>query len=826
MDFKNWTVYKFGGTSLGTAECFKNIVRWVPVESKARTALVVSAMSGVTSSLIELLTLAKSRSELYKKKLQAIQNDHLEVVDMLLVSPEKKKLLREKFTNDVKDISDLLHATFLSQSYSEHILDLVSGYGELWSAQILTSALQEAQLDVAFLDARKILFVCDSENGPVVDWEISQAKMDSWINQFSNHFLVVTGFIASSLDGIPTTLKRNGSDFSAAIFGVLLGAREITIWKDVDGVLSADPKRVPDAVVLNEMSYNEASELAYFGAKVIHPKTLAPAILHQIPIRIRNSFDLNKPGTLIHSKSSSTFPVKGFSTIENVALINVEGTGMLGVPGVASRLFGALREVSISVIMISQASSEHSICFVVPQAQAANASAAANRAFHAERLQGFVQKIDVQEKCCVLAAVGDNMAYHPGTAGKFFSALGEAKVNVKAIAQGSSERNISVVLDQADATRGLQAVHSAFYLSRQTVSVGLIGPGQVGATLLKQLASQTDLLHDRLGVDFRLRAIANTTKMLLSQKPIDLNHWQEIFQENHQAFDLEKFLRHIRSDSIPHAALVDCTASSTVSESYPTVFEQGIHIVTPNKKANSGPLELYYKIREAAKKNRVHYLYEGTVGAGLPLINTCREFVQTGDKVFEIEGVFSGTLSYLFNLYDGSRPFSELVLEARSKGYTEPDPRDDLSGTDVARKLVILGREAQFHLSIEDVEVQNLIPLALRTVDLDEFLGRLAEYDSEMDQRIKASRQKGEVLRYVGRVDSQNRAEVALRSVPQNHSFGRIAGTDNIVAFKTRRYCHQPLIVQGPGAGPEVTAGGVFADLLKLAYYLGAPSQL
>ncbi|MBK7844085.1 MAG: bifunctional aspartate kinase/homoserine dehydrogenase I [Bdellovibrionales bacterium] len=826
MDFKNWTIYKFGGTSLGTTECFANIVSWVPVESKGRTALVVSAMAGVTSRLIELLTLAKSRGEIYKDKLQAIQNDHLEVVDRLLVSPENKKFLSEVITHDVKDISDLLHASFLSQSYSEHILDLVSGYGELWSAQILTSALQEAQLSVAFLDARKVLFVCDSENGPVVDWEISQAKMDSWINQFNNPFLVVTGFVASNLDGIPTTLKRNGSDFSAAIFGVLLGAREIIIWKDVDGVLSADPKRVPDAVVLNEMSYNEASELAYFGAKVIHPKTLAPAIRHQIPIRIRNSFNLEMPGTLIHSKSSSTFPVKGFSTIENVALINVEGTGMLGVPGVASRLFGALREVKISVIMISQASSEHSICFVVPQAQAADASTAANKAFHAERLQGFVQKIDIQEKCCVLAAVGDNMAYHPGTAGKFFSALGEAKVNVKAIAQGSSERNISIVIDQADATRGLQAVHSAFYLSRQTVSIGLIGPGQVGATLLQQLASQTDLLHDRLGVDFRLRAIANTTKMLLSQKPIDLNHWQEIFQENHQAFDLEKFLQHIRSDSIPHAALVDCTASSTVSESYPTVFERGIHIVTPNKKANSGPLELYYKIREAAKKNHVHYLYEGTVGAGLPLINTCREFVQTGDKVFEIEGIFSGTLSYLFNLYDGSKPFSELVLEARSKGYTEPDPRDDLSGTDVARKLVILGREAQFRLNIEDVDIQNLIPLALRAVDLDEFMVKLAEYDSEMDQKIKASSQKGEVLRYVGRVDSQNRAEVVLRSVPQEHAFGRITGTDNIVAFKTRRYYDQPLIVQGPGAGPEVTAGGVFADLLKLAYYLGAPSQL
>lgn len=825
MEPHDWVVFKFGGASLATVKCIQDIKTWISSVTQCRTAIVVSAMGGVTDLLQQSLNLAQSQNDHYRQILASIRDLHIQVVTDFSFSPSVHQMLEDNITQNCDDIENLLQATYLSQSYSPQVLELVLGFGELWSAQILTAVLREIEPRTEYLDAREVLVVSDSETGPIVHWETSQNRLNQWLDQRSPHFLVITGFIASTEKGIPTTLKRNGSDFSAAIFGVLLKAKEIIIWKNVDGVLSADPRRVPDALVLSEMSYHEASELAYFGAKVIHPKTLGPAILHQIPIRIRNSFNLSAPGTLIHQKSQSQGAVKGFSTIEKVALINVEGTGMLGVPGVASRLFGSLRNLGISVIMISQASSEHSICFVVPEEQAEAAAQAIEQEFYAEKVQGLVQTVEIQKDCCVLAAVGDNMAYQPGTAGKFFAALGEAGVNVRAIAQGSSERNTSVVIRQSDATRGLQAVHSAFYLSRQTVSVGLIGPGLIGATLLQQMAQQNDLLHDRLGVDFRVRAIANSKKMLLSQKAIPLTQWTELFEQLSEPFDMEKFLKHVRSDSIPHSVIVDCTASSMVSENYPDILSRGIHIVTPNKKANSGSFELYQHIRNALKESRVHYLYEATVGAGLPLVNTLRELVQTGDEVIEIEGIFSGTLAYLFNTFDGASPFSRLVAEAREKGFTEPDPRDDLSGMDVARKLVILAREAQLNLNIEDVEIENLIPKPLQGIDVDQFLSRLHEYDEPFAKRLRLAKDQGQVLRYVGYFSRQNGAKVSLKAIPASHSFARITGTDNIIAFRTKRYQQQPLIVQGPGAGPEVTAGGVFADLLRLANYLGAPSQ-
>jgi aspartokinase/homoserine dehydrogenase 1 len=618
-----------------------------------------------------------------------------------------------------------------------------------------------------------------------------------------------------------TTLGRNGSDFSGSIFGALLRAAEIIIWTDVDGVLSADPRLVPNAQVIDQLSYNEAMELAYFGAKVIHPQTMEPAVARDIPIYIRNTFAPQKSGTLICARPVSQLKVKGITTIDPVALVNLEGAGMIGVPGTAHRLFGALRDAGISVILISQGSSEHSICFAIPQAQAVRAEAAVRRAFDAELRDGQIQRVDVGLGLSILAVVGDGMAGSHGVAAKVFNSLGDAAISVRAIAQGASERNISVVVDGKGAAKALRAVHAAFYLSPNTLSIGLIGPGTVGRVLLAQLASQVERLR-ALNLDLRVRAIAGSKRMLLAETAIDLDHWADRLERDGEALDLDRFADHCQADYIPHSVIVDCTASTAVAARYGAWLGRGIHVVTPNKKANSGPMPYYRLLQASARASGTHYLYEATVGAGLPVIQTLRDLRETGDDITRIEGIFSGTLAYLFNVFDGTVSFSSIVRSAKLKGYTEPDPRDDLSGMDVARKLIILGREMGLTLELSDVAVAGLVPKGLEDVGADEFMDRLAEFDGAMNDLLADAARDGQVLRYVGRIESNGRATVGLMRLDAKHAFANIALTDNVVRFATRRYCDNPLIVQGPGAGPEVTAGGVFADVLRLSAYLGA----
>ena len=591
----------------------------------------------------------------------------------------------------------------------------------------------------------------------------------------------------------------------------------------MDGVLSADPRRVPDARVIDSLSYNEAMELAYFGAKVIHPQTMAPAVGGGIPIWIRNTFAPHKVGTLICAKPTSTLPVKGITSIERVALVNLEGAGMIGVPGTAHRLFGALREENISVILISQGSSEHSICCAIPQEQAERAASIVRVAFERELKEGQIQAVDVDPDLAILAAVGDGMAGRPGVAATVFDALGTSNVNIRAIAQGASERNISVVIDGRHATRALRAVHAGLYLSPHTISIGVIGPGTVGRVMLEQIASQRERLCEQFNVDLRIRGLMGSKRMLLSDHGVDLAGWRQQYEASTTPADLKRFVEHVRVDYLPHTVLLDCTASAEVAKHYPEWLEAGIHIVTPNKKANSADLAFYRRLREARRKGLSHYLYEATVGAGLPVIQTLRDLRETGgDDVLSVDGIFSGTLAYLFNVYDGTKPFSAIVGDARQRGYTEPDPRDDLSGTDVARKLIILGREMGLDLEMSDVKVESLVPPGLEHGSIEDFMTKLPRHDAGMKQRLDDAKARGKVLRYVARVTADGHATVGLSELDAKHAFANIALTDNVVRYATTRYCDNPLIVQGPGAGPEVTAGGVFADLLRVAAYLGA----
>jgi len=789
-----------------------------------RVAVVVSAMSGVTNELIRSVELAGQHDISYLAKLQNLKTRHLDTIDQLRLAGAQAGSLREAIVSDFSAVEEVLRGVWITRLASERIIEFVAGHGEIWSAQLLHGYLAAAGYSSTWLDARQVLVVEPNSNKVVIDWQLSQEKLKTWQLDHANaKFLIVTGYIAATHDGVATTLKRNGSDFSASIFAALLGADSVTIWTDVDGVYSADPRRVPDALIIPELSYQEAAELAYFGASVIHPNTMSPAIENGVTIWIRNSFNPEARGTRISASSPSDIPIKGFAAVEDMALINLEGTGMIGIPGVAQKLFGALRSVDVSVVMISQASSEHSICFAVPRAQASLAKSTVEETFLPEIQRGEIQTIDLRDSCCIVAMVGDGMIERLGMSGKFFSALGKAGVNVRAIAQGSSERNISAVIEQHEATKALRALHSAFYLSSQTLSIGVIGTGLIGGTFLNQLTARVQELRTERGIDLRVRGIMNTRKMILHDRQLSLDGWRDGLSASSVETNIEAFVNHVHAAHLPHAVLIDATASDELPAYYERWLSRGINIITPNKKSNAGPLNSYRSLRQAARKHQTYFLYETNVGAGLPIIQTLRGLIETGDQIIKIEGVLSGTLSYIFNSFDGARPFSEIVREAHALGLTEPDPREDLCGIDVARKLIILAREMGREVEMETVQVESMVPEDLRSATVEEYLTSISRHDHKIAERLDSARARGQVLRYVGVINRDGEMSAGLRTYPRDHAFANLTGSDNIVSFQTVRYNTQPMIVRGPGAGPEVTAAGVFADLLRLASFLGAP---
>ncbi len=819
-----WVVHKFGGSSVADADCFRKVAAILDSAPAARLGVVLSACRGVTDALLRLVALAERQDEAYHGEVAQLRTRHAAIAEELL-TPAAAQSYLAALKRDCHDLLGVLNSVKLTRAAAHNVRDVVAGYGEIWSTLLFQRFFEERARRpgaVQWLDARRVVVAQWGPLGPGIQWAESRANLQGLVPADFSGTLIITGFIASNQRGVPTTLGRNGSDFSASIFGALLGASEIHIWTDVDGVLSADPRRVPDATVIDSLSYSEAMELAYFGAKVLHPQTMAPAVKDGIPIWIRNTFAPAGVGTLICARPSSALPVKGITCIERVALVNLEGTGMIGVPGTAHRLFGALREAGISVILISQGSSEHSICCAIPEEQAERAVTAVLRAFEHELQEGQIQSVDVDPDLAILAVVGDGMAGTPGIAAKVFAALGTSGVNVRAIAQGASERNISVVVEGRSATRALRAVHAGLYLSPHTISIGVIGPGTVGRVLLDQLASQSERLRRQCQLDLRVRGVLGSQRMLLADPGLALGEWRARYRDNGTAGELTRFVEHVRVDYLPHTVLIDCTASAAIAGRYADWLAAGIHIVTPNKKANSADLAYYHRLQEARRAGASHYLYEATVGAGLPVVHTLRDLRETGDDITSIEGIFSGTLAYLFNVYDGRVAFSEIVQDARQRGFTEPDPRDDLSGMDVARKLIILGREMGLTLELQDVRVESLVPAELAGGSIEEFMAQLPRYDAAIAARLEAARARGKVLRYTGTLSASGEATVGLKELDARHAFANIALTDNVVRFATRRYCDNPLIVQGPGAGPEVTAGGVFADLLRLAAYLGA----
>ena len=820
-----WKIHKFGGSSLGDAECFRRVAGLLIDYPDARIGVVVSAMGGMTDALLNLAVLAERADDAFNAELHAIGERYAATAKDLVSGSALIEVL-DAWGADAEDILEALKAIAEAKSAPQRSRDVIAGYGEIWSARLLAARLgqESSERGGTWIDAREILTVSHTELGPTVLWDVSQAKFDQVVAKNFHGIAVITGFIAADEEGLQTTLGRNGSDYSAAIFAALSSACELNIWTDVDGVMSADPNRVPEARVIDRLTYNEAMELAYFGAKVIHPQTLGPVIGKGIPMIIRNSFNAAHEGSRIEAQPDDADGIKGITAVGNMALVNLEGAGMIGVPGTADRLFAALKNADVSVTLISQASSEHSICIAVPQDLAERAKLVISTAFAEELASGQIQSVDVTDGLSIIAVVGDGMAGMPGIAGRFFGTLGRAGINIRAIAQGSSERNISAVVNADEVERALRAVHSGFYLSSKTISIGLIGPGTVGRALLSQIEKQHERLIDDFNLDLRVRAIARSKSMMLGDRRINLATWAEDYDGSAVDLDMDAFEQHINPEHLPHAVIIDCTADESVAARYAGWLERGIHVITPNKRAFSGPIAVYHKLQKMADHGSSHIFYETTVGAALPIVSTLRDLIDTGDEVKSVQGIFSGTLAYLFNVYDGSTPFSEIVREARDSGYTEPDPRDDLSGMDVARKLTILARELGQGLEVGDFPVQNLVPEALREGSIDEFLDKLSDYDDEIQAQYQEAEAAGKKLRYVGRLDAAGNASVGLEPIDAANAFSNINLTDNIVQFETNRYSANPLVVQGPGAGPEVTAGGVFGDLLRLAKYLDTDS--
>jgi aspartokinase/homoserine dehydrogenase 1 len=815
-----WIAHKFGGTSLADAQCLRQVAALLRERPEAHQAIVVSAMRGVTDGLLALAQSAARGDVGWPQRHADLRERHLAATRDLL--GEHAGATAAWLDQQFLELENLLKALSVLGTPGREALERIQGLGEVYSARILSDYLASIGEQVACMDARDVLLVHHGELGVTVDWAQSSQRLADWRLQHPQTRVVITGFIARDGDGRATILGRNGSDFSGAIFAALFDASELHIWTDVDGVLSADPRLVPEAVSLATLSYHEAFELAYFGAKVIHPQTMTPALSRNLPVIIRNTFNPAFAGTRITAESDLSGPVKGLTLCPDLALLNVEGAAMIGVPGTAQRVFDALRRADVSVVMISQGSSEQSICCVVREAEARRAESALRAAFEPELQRGQIQGITLTPDISVLAAVGDGMAGTPGVAARLFGALARAQVNVRAIAQGASERNISAAIDSRDATRALRAAHASFWLSAQTISIGVIGSGKVGAALLEQLRESIPRLRREAQLDLRVRALTNSRFMWLDELGANSENWPHSMENAQTACDLDRFAAHVHTDHLPHAIIIDCSASDAVAAYYAGWLTQGIHVVTPNKQAGAGPLDRYQAIRQASLHSGARFRYEATVGAGLPVIQTLRDLIDTGDRLQAVEGIFSGTLAWLFNRYDGSQAFSSLVLEALALGYTEPDPRDDLSGTDVARKLVILAREAGLSLSLDDVTVESLVPPSLAGLSREQFLARLSEADDAMQSLYLKARAQGKRLRYVARLDSQGKASVGLVEVASDHAFAHLRLTDNIVQFSTRRYAENPLVVQGPGAGPEVTAAGVFADLLRVSAALGA----
>lgn len=815
-------ILKFGGTSVGSAESIRTVVEILLQNKKNKNdfAVVFSAMSGITNHLVEAGKKASESNDQYISILKTIEQKHITVVKSLIdVKQQSKVIANIKML--INELEDLLHGVFLLKELSLRTQDLVLSFGERLSAYIIAEYMKAKGIAAEFTDARNLIQTDNRFGFGRVNFKVTNKRIKDHFKS-AKAVQVVTGFIASTDKKETTTLGRGGSDYTASIIAAAIGAGEIEIWTDVDGVMTADPKKVKRAFTLSGISYQEAMEMSHFGAKVIYPPTLQPAFAKKIPIWIKNTFNAENPGTLISEKTKANdFMIKGISSIENISLINLQGSGMVGVPGVSSRLFGTLARGGINVILITQASSEHSICFVVDPKDAERAKESIEEEFSVEMNSGKIDKVIINNNLSIVAIIGENMKNTPGISGKMFSGLGKNGINVVAIAQGSSELNLSVVINTVDLSKALNALHEAFFLSdTQSINLFVVGIGLIGGTLLNQIQKTSSYLLKEKNLKINVVGVSNSKKMLIDREGLSLSNWKEKLEDKGAKAKLGDFVKEMNSLNLQNSVFVDCTSSKDVILHYEDILSSSISVVTPNKLANSGKYEDYVKLQRTAFRHRVKFLYETNVGAGLPVINTLKDLKYSGDKILRIEGILSGTLSYIFNTFKGDKKFSEVVKEAKEKGFTEPDPRDDLNGMDVARKILILAREAEAPLEFNDVVVENILPESCRKAKtVDAFFKELEKNNDVFSKKRDEADKKGKVLRFIAKYE-KGKATVGLEAVDASHPFYSLSGSDNMISFTTERYKERPLVIKGPGAGAEVTAAGVFAEIISISNYL------
>lgn len=812
-------VLKFGGTSVGSAERIQALAALVAQRVSERPLIVVvSAVAGVTNELVAAARRA-AQGERVDTVVEALADRHRDIA-RTVARADQRELLLAQLEQGAADLRSLLHGVSLVRDCSARVLDAILAHGELFSATLVAAALRAANVPAQSCDARNLIVTDDTFGRAVIERAATTERLRA--QHWSNDPLqVVTGFIAATVDGTTTTLGRGGSDYTATIVGAALQADAIEIWTDVDGVMSADPRLVPQAFALPSLSYTELMELSHFGAKVVYPPSVGPARQAQVPLVIRNSLNPTFPGTWVFPAERAEHepaqqrrsPVCGISSINQVVLCRLDGAGMVGVAGIATRLFGALARAGISVILISQASSEHSICFAIDPDASMSARRRVDAEFELERRAGAVDPLIIEEGFAVVAAVGEAMRETPGIAGRLFDVLGRNGINVRAIAQGSSELNISLVIRRIDEERALRLIHDAFFFPRtRVVQVFVAGTGRVGGALLDQMAAQAERLGERMGLRIIVAGIARSLLAVLQPNGIPLVEWRQKVERADQP--ATSLLQAALLSPNAHRVFVDCTANPEVAAAYESLLQQGVAIVSANKIALSGSLELYERLRAAARQGNGLYS-ETTVGAGLPVLRPIADLVATGDVVQRIDGVLSGTLSFLFAQIMQGVPFSAAVRDAFERGYTEPDPRDDLSGQDVARKLLILGREAGFPIEPDQVQRQSVLPGAhWATLSMDEFWRALPTLDPHFDQLRQAALGRGATLCFLGSIEAAG-AQVAVREIERNHPCASLSPGDNLIAVTSARYAERPLIIRGPGAGPDVTAAGVFADILR-----------
>ena len=810
-------VLKFGGTSVANAQNIKLVLDIVIKKAEQENLIVVvSAFTKVTDLLVHASQKAASNDESYKEIVAEIEKKHLDAIKELIPVNEQSGLLSH-IKRIINHLETLLDGCFLLGELSPRTSDTILSFGELLSSYIIAEALKQKHKNSDYKDSRELIKTNNNYGKAAVNFELTNQLIDDYYASNEAQIVVMPGFIASTEEGIGTTLGRGGSDYTAAILAGALNASELEIWTDVNGMFTANPKIVKQAQPIATISYQEAMELSHFGAKVLYPPTIQPVFKKNIPIWIKNTFEPEAQGTFISNEDNShTNPVKGISHIDKITLITLEGSGMIGVAGVSKRLFEVLSHENINIIFITQASSEHSICIGILNSDANNAEISINKAFQQEISQNKIDPCIVEKDLCIIALVGENMKNHQGLSGRMFSTLGKNNVNIRAIAQGASERNISAVINERDVKKALNTLHENFFEENtKQLNLFVMGVGNVGEKFIEQISQQKKFLKENLKINLRVVAVSNSRKMYFDEDGIPLKEWQSLL-ENGATADKEAFIAKVKSLNLRNSIFVDITANQEVSETYEHYLKQNVAVVTCNKIACSSAYDNYKKLKNLSRQFNAPFLFETNVGAGLPIIDTLKHLIASGDKVNKIQAVLSGSLNFIFNNFDEKNSFHDVVKEAGVQGFTEPDPKIDLSGVDVARKILILIRESGYQFDIEDIANRSFLPAeCLATTNNEDFFKSLIKNAAHFENLLAEAKEKDCRLKYVATFEN-GKASVGLEFIPKESPFYNLEGKDNIVQFYTDRYIDQPLLIKGAGAGAAVTASGIFADVIRI----------